>query len=245
MKDIYFLSSLPRAGNTLLGSIVNDNKNIRCTANSITPFILHDLFKLKENIVFKNFPDHKSLDNLIKNVFKKYYENWNVDIIIDRSTWGTPINLKYIKHIVKKPKFIILVRPVLECISSFVKLEVEKGVDEYAIKDYIYKLMDTNTGIIGKSIWSIDNIIKTKQNYKIFHYKDLVNDTDSFLKNLSKYLKVKIKKPNKLKQFSVNNVKYNDSVYQKNLHTIKNKIENTEYNVMKYIPKEIIEKYKQ
>jgi hypothetical protein len=246
MKDIYFLSSLPRAGNTLLGSIINDNKNVKCTANSITPFILDDLFKLKEHLTFKNFPDHKSLDNLIKNVFKKYYENWNVDVIIDRSVWGTPGNLKYLKHIFKEPKFILLIRPVLECISSFVRLQIENGTDENVIKENIYSLLDINTGIIGKSLWSIDNIIKTKQNYKIFYYKDLVNNTDSFLKDLSEYIKVDIKLPNTLKQFSVNNIKYDDSVHKFNLHTIKTEsIESSKYNVMKYIPKEIIKRYKE
>ena len=245
MKNIYFLSSLPRAGNTLLGSIINSNKNIKCTANSIVPGILDDLFKLKETSEFKNFPDHESLDNVIKNVFNKYYENWNVDIIIDRSAWGTPDNLNYVHHIIKNPKFIILIRPVLECISSFVRLEVEAGIDKNAIKDYVYSLMDINTGVIGKSLWSIENIIKTKQNCKILYYKDLVNDTDSFLKDLSEYVKVDIKKPKELKQFSVNNIKYDDSVYQQNLHTIKTEsIESFKYDVIKYIPKEIIERYK-
>lgn len=245
MKDIYFLSSLPRAGNTLLGSIVNSNKNIKCTANSIVPSILDELFKLKKTSAFKNFPDHESLDNVIKNVFNKYYENWNVDIIIDRSAWGTPDNLNYVHHIIKNPKFIILIRPVLECISSFVRLEVEAGIDKNAIKDYVYSLMDIDTGVIGKYLLSIENIIRTKQNYKIFHYKDLVNNTDSFLKDLSEYVKVDIKKPKELKQFSVNNIKYDDSVYQQNLHTIKTEsIESSKYDVIKYIPKEIIERYK-
>lgn len=245
MKNIYFLSSLPRAGNTLLGSIINDNNNIKCTANSIVPSILDDLFKLKETSVFKNFPDHESLDNVIKNVFNKYYENWNVDVIIEKSSWGTPDNLKYVKHIVKNPKFILLIRPVLECISSFVKLELERGINENQIKDYVYNLMDVYTGAIGKALWSIENIIKTKQNYKIVYYKDLVNDTNFFLKDLSEYVKVDIKKPNKLKQFSVNNIKYDDSVYIENLHNIKTEsIESSKYDVLKYIPKEIIEKYK-
>ena len=43
MKKIYFLCGLPRAGNTLLGSIVNQNKNIKITANSIVPDILYYL----------------------------------------------------------------------------------------------------------------------------------------------------------------------------------------------------------
>jgi hypothetical protein len=113
-----------------------------------------------------------------------------------------------------------------------VRLEVEEGTNENVIKENIYSLMDIHTGVIGKSLWSIENIIKTKQNYKIFYYKDLVNNTDSFLKDLSEYIKVDIKKPNTLKQFSVNNIKYDDSVHQQNLHTIKTEsIESSKYDM--------------
>ena len=35
MKQFYFLTGLPRAGNTLLGSLVNQNKNVAVTAHSI------------------------------------------------------------------------------------------------------------------------------------------------------------------------------------------------------------------
>jgi hypothetical protein len=35
MKDIFFLHGLPRAGNTVFGSIMNQNKDVAVTANSI------------------------------------------------------------------------------------------------------------------------------------------------------------------------------------------------------------------
>ena len=35
MKEYYFLSGLPRSGNTLLGSIINQNPRISLTANTI------------------------------------------------------------------------------------------------------------------------------------------------------------------------------------------------------------------
>ena len=36
LDKIIFLNSLPRAGNTLLGAVLNKNKNIKATPNSIT-----------------------------------------------------------------------------------------------------------------------------------------------------------------------------------------------------------------
>ena len=107
MKSYYFLCSLPRAGNTILGSIINQSKNLRLSSNSILPETIYKLFLLKQDEIFRNFPDHNSLNNIIKNVFKNYYKDWKEDHIITRGVWGTPINLQLLKSIIKQPKFII------------------------------------------------------------------------------------------------------------------------------------------
>ena len=41
-KKLFFLVALPRSGNTLFASIINQNPNIVCTANSITLEIMKD-----------------------------------------------------------------------------------------------------------------------------------------------------------------------------------------------------------
>jgi len=60
-KKIFFLLALPRSGNTMFASLMNQNPDIGVTANSITLEIMKDVFLLKETDVFKNYPDHKSL----------------------------------------------------------------------------------------------------------------------------------------------------------------------------------------
>ena len=210
MKEVYFLSSLPRAGNTLLGSIINQSKSVKLTANTILSDVLYQLQLIKDTKTYKNFPDKKSLDNIIKNVFNNYYKEWNADNIITRSVWGTPTNLEILKSIIAKPKFIILYRPVLECLASFIK--IEKPID---IQTRCYNLM-SHKGIIGKSLWSIKNIIKEKENY-----------------NLSN-----------LKQFSTNNVSYDDSVNNGPLHTIRTKeIKLNKYSIEDYLPINVIKQY--
>ena len=47
---------MPRSGNTLFASIMNQNPEIVCTANSITLEIMKDLFLLKKPNVFQIFP---------------------------------------------------------------------------------------------------------------------------------------------------------------------------------------------
>ena len=55
MKDIFFLHGLPRAGNTLFGSIMNQNPDVAVTANSICADMMGELFMLKHTDIFKNF----------------------------------------------------------------------------------------------------------------------------------------------------------------------------------------------
>ena len=68
-KKIYFISGFPRAGNTVLASILNQNPKIKASAHSILPDVLFQLDKLKDKDIYRNFPDEKSLDNLIEKTF--------------------------------------------------------------------------------------------------------------------------------------------------------------------------------
>ena len=99
MKDIFFLCGLPRAGNTLFGSIMNQNPDVGVSANSICAEMMGDLFMLKHTDIFKNYPDHKSFDNVAKSVFENYYKDWKQDYIIDRAPWGIPVNLKFLREV--------------------------------------------------------------------------------------------------------------------------------------------------
>ena len=240
MKEIHFLTGLPRSGNTLLGSIINQNPNLNLTANSILTDIIYQLYLLKNSIVFNNFPDHDSLDNVIKNVFNNYYKNWKAKFIIDRSVWGTPANLKLLKSIVKKPKFIILYRPILECLASFIKIEKPSNVREKC-----HELMQEE-GMIGKSLWSIKNIIKEKENYIIIKYSNLIKTPIKETNKIYEFLN--IDKFNhifkKFNDFSANNIKYNDSVLKAPLHKIRtNQIKLNKYKIEDYLPADIIKQY--
>ena len=240
MNNIYFLCSLPRAGNTLLGSIVNQSQHVKVTANTILKDVIYQLQLIKDYEIYKNFPDEKSFNNIIKNVFNNYYQNWKVNNIIDRGPWGTPGNLELLKLIIKKPTFIILYRPILECLASFIR--IEKPIN---LETRCHQLM-RDDGIIGKNLWSIKNIIKEKENYIIIHYKNFIKNPNKEIKTIFDYLEIPFKdfNLNNLKQFSVNNVSYNDSVLADKLHIIRtDKIELNKYSIEDYLPNNIIKQY--
>ena len=48
-RKLFFLVALPRSGNTLFASIINQNPNVVCTANSVTLEIIKDLHLLKQS----------------------------------------------------------------------------------------------------------------------------------------------------------------------------------------------------
>lgn len=240
MKQFFFLQSLPRCGNTLLSSIVNKNKNIKITSNSIVSEILFQTKLLKNNELYKNFPDKKSFDNVFMNIFNLYYKDWESEYIIDRGPWGTPFNLNMLKEIFSERKFIILHRPVLECLASFIKIKNPLDKDNYC--DYLM----SPVGIIGKYLLGINNLIKEKENLIFIDYKNLIKNLKNEIKNIFTFLNIKnfTIDTEKLSQFSINNVYYDDTIYNCNLHTIRtDKIEYAEIDINKYLSKNIIKKY--
>lgn len=236
----YFLCSLPRSGNTILGSLINQSKNVKLSSNSIIPEIIYRLLLLKDDQLFKNFPDHNSFDNIIKNIFDNYYKDWKADYIITRGTWGTTGNLNSLKFIIKQPKFIILYRPVLECVASFIQIEKPKNIESRC-----HELLSED-GIVGKSLISIKNIISQEDYIKI-NYNDFIANPQNEINKIFQYLKTEFFEIdlNNIKQFSVNGTYYDDDALPFNLHTIKTKwTELYKNNIKDCLPISIINEYK-
>jgi hypothetical protein len=240
LKEYIFLNSLPRSGNTLLGAIVNQNPQVSVTANSILNDVIYQLQLLKNDEIYQNFPDEQSFNNIIKNVFNNYYKDWKAKVIIDRGAWGTPLNLLLLKSIITKPKFIILYRPVLECLASFIRIEKPKDIELRC-----HELMNDN-GMIGKNLWSIKNTISNKENYIRINYLDLVTNPVNEINKIYKFLNIdsfKHKFTN-FNQFVANKTEYNDSVLKAELHKIKtDKVEIDEIKIKNYLPLNIINQY--
>ena len=115
---------LPRAGNTLLSCILNQNPKINATANSVIPTMMFYLEVANNNdIVYKNFPDEESFDNDSRNILDSYYKDWDGDIIVERGAWITPYNYLLLeKYFQSEIKIVILVRDVLEVIKSYINI---------------------------------------------------------------------------------------------------------------------------
>ena len=135
---------MPRSGNTLFASIMNQNPELVVTANSITLEIMKDLFLLKQTDVFQNYPDHKSLDNVLDCVYDVFYQEWPQRIIIDRGPVMTKENFALMQKHFKRPfKCIVLLRDVMDVLASYMKWYTEEPdsfVNKYGCKNDDEKL---------------------------------------------------------------------------------------------------------
>ena len=251
-KEIFFLTGFPRAGNTILTSILNQNPDICCTPNSITLEIYKDLFLLKGTDVFMNYPDHKSLDNVLNGVFDSYYKNWDYKYIIDRGPAGTEGNLELIKkHLNPNIKIIFLVRPILEVLASWIDW-ANKTPNSYLRKmknptEACHKLMNPE-GQIAKELVCMHHLLKpeNKHHVQFIDYDEIVTEPKKTINTIYKFLGIP-KFKHRFKNFTqikVNGLGYDDAIFGEGMHTIKTKrLTKTKRNIKKILPKEIIDTY--
>lgn len=255
-KKFYYLVSLPRSGNTVLSSILNQNPEIAVTANSIVPTIMWDLHrKFFENTLLSNFRDEESYKNVMLNIIPNYYSHWSQSHIIDRSTWGSPNNYELLKNFSpNKPKYILLVRDILEILASFIKWSEENKPNflDYetrngGVEEKCTFLMRPDLQIVQSysAVYHIFN--KKEENFILIDYKDFVDDPEHQVKKIYSFLGIKSFKHLfvDVEQFSVNGITYSDDALGKNLHKIRTKnIEKQNYEISDFLPKSVIETYK-
>jgi len=257
-RKLFFLVALPRSGNTLLASILNQNPDIAATANSMTLEIMKELFLLKKTDVFKNYPDHKSLNNVLNTVFDNYYKDGPQKIIVDRGPVTTPGNINIMEqHFGNRFKVIVLLRDLMDVLASFVKWfenEPTAYPNQYGknIEEKLWVLMQDN-GVIAKELKAIQNAFRFK-NLKHFKYEnichfikydDLVKNPQQTINNLYQFLDEPLypHQFSNLKQFKLNGIGYDDKELGNNLHMIRTEVRKEDNLYKSMIPKSIVDAY--
>ena len=250
-KQLFFLVAQPRSGNTLFASIINQNPEIVCTPNSITLEILKDVFLLKETDVFQNYPDHKSLDNVLDSVYDIYYKDWPQRIIIDRGPVMTAGNFALMqKHFKRSFKCIVLLRDTIDVLASYMKWYTENS-DAFLNKfnlntdeEKLIKIMNKE-GAVAKELEAIKNAFNYPDICHFVKYDDLVAQPEQEFKKIYKFIGEPYfnHKFEDLQQVEVNGMKYNDTIVGKNMHNIRSVVRKVNNPYIDKIPKIIKEKY--
>lgn len=236
MKQINFLTALPRSGTTLLGALVN-HSNLGVSPHSLVIEMVYQIYKLKENEKYLNFPNPESYYNVLRKIIPSYYSNTSYTHILDKGPWGTPYNLNILKEIHPNRKFVILYRSPLECLASFMRFfrdDVENQCHFYM----------SNDGAIGKNLMSIRNIVNSQEDYIFINYNDLITEPQLKINSLCNFLNIN-PITIKLNKFQFNGLEYDDNVLNAPIHEVRtDQIKKLDYDINKILPKSIVEQYK-
>lgn len=181
MKNFVGLSGLPRTGSTLLSSILSQNPEIHAEGNSAVCQLMWDMQCSVYGTANQQLIASNKLDTgieLIKNIPNIYYKDVAASTVIDKCrSWTLPDNMamlnKYFEH---KPKVIVLERPLIEIVKSFVALRQANQWEG----DLEAGLLDDWSEPIVRSL---NGVKYAKQNnngeFLFVQYNDLINNTKS------------------------------------------------------------------
>ena len=251
-KQLLFLVAQPRSGNTLFASIMNQNPEIAATANSITLEIIKDLFLLKQTDVFQNYPDHKSLDNVLDSVYDVYYKDWPQRIIIDRGPVTATGNFLLMQKHFKRPfKCIVLLRDLMDVLASYMQWYTENPdafPNKYNLKTDEEKLamIMKKDGAVAKELDAIKNAYNYPELCHFVKYDDMVTNPEQEFRKIYKF----IEEPyfnhrfQNLNQININGLSYDDTVVGDNMHTVnKERIEKKYNPYIEKIPQKLKDMY--
>ena len=250
-KQLFFLVAQPRSGNTLFASVMNQNPEIACTPNSITLEIMKDLFLLKDTDVFQNYPDHKSLDNVLDVVYDTYYKDWPQPIIIDRGPVMTKGNFALMQKHFKRPfKCIVLLRDLMDVLASYMQWYTENSdafPNRFDLKNDEEKLsmIMNSKGAVAKDLEAIKNAFNYPDICHFVKYDDLVAQPEQEFRKIYQFMGEPYfnHKFENLQQVEVNGMKYDDTIVGKNMHNIRSVVRKVPNSYLDKIPKRIKQKY--
>jgi sulfotransferase len=211
-KTFHYLSGLPRSGNTVVSSLLNQNPDIHSSALSPVCdylWVAHQSSLNNENAV-RN-PDKSGTNFILSNLLNNYYTDIDKPIIFDREkAWGIPGNLSLIKtYFTKEPKIVYTVRPVVEILASFINIGTDWLDRKMSNHNWMYKTYlspnDNRCDYIMRSYGEMDqaflalNEITKEENKDVFHiveYSDLISKPQETMDGIYKFIGVESFKHN-------------------------------------------------
>jgi sulfotransferase len=188
-KKYIGLSGLPRTGSTLLSSILSQNPEIHAEGNSAVCQLMWDMqCSVHESSILQLTVSNR-IDTgieLIKNIPNMYYKDVTASTVIDKCrSWTLPDNMamlnKYFEH---KPKVLVLERPLVEVVRSFVALRQANNwqgdLEAELLDDWSEPIMRSYEGVK----WAKAN---NKGEFLFVQYDDLLNNTKSTIDKIYEF----------------------------------------------------------
>jgi len=263
MKKFYFMAGLPRAGSTLLSTLLNQNPRFHSGPSSPVlgaMYATHDNFISNE--LYTGYPKPDSVNKIIGSIIENWYYDIKKPVIIDKNrAWcaRVPFIEGYIKQ---EAKIIVPVRRIDEILASILTMikrnPFKDGqprinfVDEYLVKANIPINDETrcqhllnNDGIVWESLnatkLGVDEGHSNKFHY--VDYNDLVNDPQGELNKIYTFLGEE-SFPHSFDDLSNQHREDDITTYGLgDMHEVHSKLEKTSSDPLEVLPDSIIELY--
>lgn len=187
-KTLHFLSGIPRSGSTVLAAILNQNP---MTHVSTTSGLVHALDGLANTwhsagLLNDNDPTREKLAQTMRGCIDAFYADTDKPVIIDKSRgWPIPQIMGAMAQVIGRPcKVIATVRPVPDCMASFVRVAKPADLDEFM---YSGQLADH----LKAAYLSLEAGYQAMpENFLFVVYDDLLADPKAQLARIHKFLEL-------------------------------------------------------
>ena len=178
IKQFVALSGLPRTGSTLLSAILSQNPNIHAEGNSAVCQLMWDMQQSVINSEQLKATNKDLLDALVKPIPHTYYADVAKPIVVDKCrSWTLPANVEILnRYFNNSPKIIVLVRPLVEVVASFLALRKANGWADMEM------ILEDGSEPIMRSLAGVEWARKNNNGEFLFvTYDELVDNTQASL----------------------------------------------------------------
>ena len=175
IKQFVALSGLPRTGSTLLSAILSQNPEIHAGGNSAVCQLMWDMQQSVLDSEQIKASNKNVLDGLVKPIPHIYYTDVTKPIVVDKCrSWTLPANVEILnRYFDNAPKVIVLIRPLVEIVASFMSLRKTNGLTNLEAG-----LLDDGSEPIMRSLAGVEWARKNNNGEFLFvTYDELVDDT--------------------------------------------------------------------
>ena len=258
-KKYYFLAGLPRSGNTVLSSILNQNPEIY--SSPLSPIAEYMWQSHMINLNFQNSltnPHRHRSNSMISKMMENYYSDVNKPIIFDRDkNWACPDNIKMINQYFSfTPKIVYTTRPIIEILASLIAISKEQliymmnesgfPVDINLTKnENLCDFIMSGYGQVGKlilALYSMDNL--NNENIHVVKYEDILSAPQETMNGIYDFLEIDRFNHNFTNIKKIDNENDDTAGLPKDLHKIRRKLGRGDVRVQEYLTPRSIEKYK-
>ena len=235
---LYFLSSIPRSGSTLLSALLNQRTDTYVSTTSSLCDTMGSAITTWDQNPATHAAGRVEEDGIrmLRSIADAHYAEHTEPIIIDKGRgWPMPPIMSTMTKVQGEIKIIATVRPIRECLASFVNIAKPDDVKDFC-----------KNSELAAHLFSSYHSLKagyeaSPKNFLIIEYKNLVKDPQEQLDRIADFLDIDRQECD---SEHVSPVQENDKIWNiKDLHKVRSKVRKRSYGGKNLLGKELWDFY--